>query len=366
MQKILSYFIVAMAFWLSGCKQRQEIVSPAMAPVTEAVFASGHIEPVRQFLLDAMNDGYIVEKRVEENAVVRPGQLLFVQDSINPGIQQTRTMENLQIARKNAADSSSVMKQLYAQARTARQKLITDSVQLTRMVKLYQTHSVSKMDLDNARFSFNASSNALNAAEDNIRSTRLNLQQSLINAEKDYQNAVASRNYYNLVSPGTYRIYEIYKKEGELIRKGDAVAMLGHPDSMLVVMNIDESSIAKIRLGQVVLVELNTEKGKTYRAFVSKIYPHFDDPSQSYKVEAIFRDIPLNLIAGTLLQANIIICTKAKVMLIPRTCLSPDNKVIVIRNHKNDTIPVIIGIVSNDWAEVLGGVTLNDRLIKAF
>jgi len=349
-----------------SCKKKQEVVSPVLAPITEAVFASGHVEPVRQFMLNTLNDGYLNEKLVVEGQVVKTGQVLFVQDFTNPDIQREKTLENMKIARVNSEDTGSVMKQLYAQALTAKQKLLTDSLQLNRMKKLYLSRSVSKMDLDNAQFNYDNSFNSLLAANENILTERRNLQQALINSEKDYQSALNSRGYYNLVSPGDYRVYEIYKKEGELVRKGENVAMLGHPDSMLVVMNVDESSIAKIKLQQLVLVELNTEKGKTYRAWVSKIYPHFDDASQSYKVEAVFKDVPVNLIAGTLLQANTIIGKKEKAMLIPRPCLVSGNKVILIRSHSHDTVQVTTGIISTDWVEILGGLNITDKVLKAY
>lgn len=350
----------------SSCRKKQEVVSPVLAPITEAVFASGHVEPVRQFMLIAFSDGYLKEKRVEENQVVKPGQILFVQDFASPNIQKEKSFENLRIAKINAADTSSVLQQLYAQALTASQRLHNDSTQLVRMKKLYRTLSVSKMDLDNAQFNYDNSFNALFAAKENINSTRLDLQQALANNRKDYELALTNRGYYNLVSPGNFRVYEIYKKEGELIRKGENVALLGHPDSMMVVMNIDESSIAKIRPGQIVLVELNTEKGRTYRAVVSKLYPHFDDVSQSYRVEAKFIDVPGNLIAGTLLQANTITGKKEKAMLIPRSCLLSDNKVILRGSNGNDTIRVATGIISTDWVEVLGSLKLTDKVIKIY
>ena len=257
-----------------------------------------------------------------------------------------------------------VLDQLKKQIETARQKLVTDSLQSVRITRLYQTNSVSRAELENAQLAFTNSSNTIKSLEDELKSTRLNLKQSLINSQSQYDIAQTNSNYYKLISPGHYRVYEIYKKQGELLRKAEAIAMLGQADTMLVVMNIDESSIAKVRLGQTVLVELNTQKGTTYVAHVSKIYPYFDDPSQSYKVEANFDQFPEDLIAGTLLQANIIVQKKDSALLIPRVYMSLDKKVLVKHGRSILSVAIETGIISTDWVEVLRGLNKTDKIIK--
>jgi len=48
---------------------------------------------------------------------------------------------------------------------------------------------------------------------------------------------------------------------------------MGSKDSLLAVMNVDEIGIDKIKENQQVLIELNTEKGKAYKAIVKKFIP---------------------------------------------------------------------------------------------
>jgi hypothetical protein len=127
---------------------------------------------------------------------------------------------------------------------------------------------------------------------------------------------------------------------------------------------VDEGSISKIQLGQQVLVELNTDKNKTYEARVTKIYPHFKEQSQSYKVEARFLQEMPGLISGTQLQANVITNKKEKALLIPHVYVMSGNKVLVERGNKKDTVIIATGIVSDEWIEVLSGLTVNDKIEK--
>lgn len=149
-----------------------------------------------------------------------------------------------------------------------------------------------------------------------------------------------------------------------MLRKGEAVAILGKPENLKIVLNIDEASIAKIQLQQKVLIELNTQKGKTYTGHVSKIYPAFDAANQAYTVEASFDTGEKSIINGTLLQANIIVGAKEKAMLIPRNCLTADNRVVLKNNNGTDTVTVTAGIISNEWVEITAGLKASDKIMQ--
>ncbi len=142
----------------------------------------------------------------------------------------------------------------------------TDSVTLSRYQHLYTTNSVSKQDLDNASLNYKSSQSAYVADLENYRSTENKVKQDLTNTQSQLQNAQAGNQYYDLVAIGPSKVYQIFKKQGDLVRKGDQVAQLGNPDSIVINLDVDEGSISKVQLGQQVLVELNTEKNKTYEA----------------------------------------------------------------------------------------------------
>lgn len=350
----------------TACKQKKVITaSPVVAPITEAVFAPGHIEATDQFTLTALNDGYIRSVPVQEGDNVGKGQVLFAQDNANALIQQKAASENLQIAKEQAAPASAILQQLQAQLVSAKQKLQNDKTQWERMQRLFSTSSVAKVDVDNARLAYDNSVNAVAGIEQNIAATNLTLQQSVVNSRSQQQTAAVNTGYYNIKSPGDYKVYSLLKKNGELVRRGEPVAVLGKND-LHIVLNIDEASISKVQLHQKVLIELNTEKGKTYTAAISKIYPQYDASSQAYTVEATFDTIPARLINGTLLQGNIIVAQKDKALLIPRSCYSADGKVLVQKEKSTDTVSIQAGIISTDWVEVLGGISVQDKLVKAF
>ena len=364
MNKALTFLAIPAICYLTGCKPKYDETTPKMAPVTEAVFASGSIEPKDAYTLTSLSDGFIVKSYVTENDLVHDKQLLFQLDNRQQNTQVRIAETNMAYARINAASNAPALLQIKAQIEAARVKMQTDSMTLVRYERLLATNSVSKQDADNARANLEASRSNFRVAVENYNATQDRVQQDLHNTQSQLDNAQAGNQYYNLIAIGESKVYQIFKKQGDLVRRGDQVAQLGNPDSIVVNLDVDEGSIGKVQLGQEVLVELNTEKNKTYPAHVSKIYPHFNETSQSYKVEARFNSELTGLISGTQLQANIITQKKPSAMLIPHVYVLTGNKVLVKKEKKIDTVSVTTGIVSDEWIEVLSGLTAQDVIVK--
>ena len=347
-----------------GCKPKYDQYSPKLAPVTEAVFASGSIEPKDAYTLTALFDGFIQKSLVTENDIVKDGQLLFQLDNRQQHIQVNIAKTNLDYARSNVAGNSPTLGQIKAQIDAARIKMLTDSMTQLRYEHLFTTNSVSRQDLDNARLNYQSSLSNYKATLENYKATENKVTQDFNVSRSQLQNAEEGNQYYNLLAIGPSKVYQIFKKQGDLVRKGDQVAQLGNPDSIVINLDIDEGSISKVQIGQQVLVELNTEKNKTFEARISKIYPHFNETSQSYKVEARFLKEMPGLISGTQLQANIVTNKKENALLIPHVYVINGNKVLVQKDKSTDTATITTGIVSNEWIEVTSGLTVNDKIVK--
>jgi HlyD family secretion protein len=364
MKRPLLYLIGATLLLSASCKPKYEEASPKTGPVIEAVFASGSIEPKDAYTLTSFSDGFIQKAYVSENDIVTDKQLLFRLDNRQQNTQVQIAETNVEYAALNASATSPALLQIKAQIDAAAIKLQADSLNFNRYNKLYATHSVSRQELDNAAVNFQASTSSYKSLLENYRATADRMKQELSNTRSQLQNARAGNQYYDLTAIGAGKVYQVFKKQGDLVRKGDKVAQIGNPDSIIIYMDIDEGSIGKIVVGQQVLVELNTDKNHTLEARVTKIYPHFNDASQSYKVEARFINEVSGLISGTQLQANIITNRKENALLIPHVYVMPGSKVLVKKGDNIDTAAITTGIVSDDWIEVLSGLTTTDIITK--
>lgn len=364
MKPTITYLAIASLLFVSACKPKLEETSPRTGPITEAVFASGTIEPKDAYTLTSISDGFVMKSYVSENDLVKDGQLLFRLDNRQQNTQVQIAETNVEYAKLNASHSSPVLLQIKAQIEAAKAKMEADSLTQDRYQRLYKTHSVSRQELDNVSVAYQSSLSAYRSQVENYRATAERMSQELSNTQSQLRNARAGNQYYDLTATGNGKVYQVFKKTGDLIRRGDKVAQIGNPDSLIIYLDIDEGSIAKVKEEQQVLVELNTRKGETLEARISKIYPHFNESTQSYKAEATLINDVHGIISGTQLQANIIITKKENAMLIPHVYMHSDNSVFVKKGDNVDTVKIETGIISEEWVEVLSGLSASDKIVK--
>ena len=155
-------------------------------------------------------------------------------------------------------------------------------------------------------------------------------------------------------------MYKKKKQLGDLAKKGDVIAVIGNPNKIYALLSVDESNISKIKLKQKVIIQLNTNKTKTYNGVVSQIYPAFDEQTQSFYCKIEFIDKLDFKISGTQLQGNIIIGNRKNVLVIPQNFLNYGNKVKV---KDIGEIKVETGFISNDFVEIKKGLNENSIIL---
>src|ERR1700761_6066771 len=116
MKQIKNYIAVAVSITLfASCKPKYDETMPQIKPVTEAVFASGSIEPKDAYTLTSLSDGFIVKSFVSENDLVHDGQLLFQLDNRQQHTQVAIAQTNVGYAKISAAGNSPELMQIKAQ-----------------------------------------------------------------------------------------------------------------------------------------------------------------------------------------------------------------------------------------------------------
>jgi multidrug efflux pump subunit AcrA (membrane-fusion protein) len=126
-------------------------------------------------------------------------------------------------------------------------------------------------------------------------------------------------------------------------------------------MQVDEFDIFKLKLGQELLVTMDSYKGQVFNARLTKILPIMNEKSKTFTVEAEFVSIPFKLFPNISFEANIVINTKKNVILIPREYLIHDSIVVL---SKGDSLVIKTGLKDYKKVEVLSGIDLNTEILK--
>ena len=150
------------------------------------------------------------------------------------------------------------------------------------------------------------------------------------------------------------RVYSIARDPGDLIGPQIPIAIIGSADSFKLELQVDEYDITSVKLGQKVLVSMDSYKGQAFEATISKINPIMLEASRTFLVEAVFVNQPEVLYPNLTVEANIILETHTDALIIPRSYLIRDSLVLT---SEKDTTKVTTGLRNYDFVEITNGLT---------
>jgi multidrug efflux pump subunit AcrA (membrane-fusion protein) len=352
-------FILTLALF-SSCGKKTEETKPIRKDVVETVFASGALEPEGKYNLTAQTDGYIVDLKFDDGDTVQKDQVLAVIDNRSNEINSASAGALLSIASRNASPEGPTLKQAEQNLQYLKEKFAQDSIQYGRFQKLFQSNSVSKLELENAKLAFDNSRTSYRNAEQNYKLARQQTEQQLLTQKSlsEVSSVMTGYNQTRAVVGG--RVYKRLKQNGDFVRRGDILAIIGSTNDLFAKLSVDETNINKVKAGQQVIVELNTDKDKIFKAALTEVYPSFDEQTQSFYCKAVFTDKLDFKVSGTQLQANIVIAEKRNALVIPKNFLGFGDKVKI---KGKGEVTVKTGFVSSEWVEILDGLNESDEIV---
>jgi multidrug efflux pump subunit AcrA (membrane-fusion protein) len=356
-----NYFIIATIFLLTSCGKKTQETKPIRKDVIETVFASGILEAKNTYTLKAQTDGYLSAVNFEEGNFVSVGKILAIVDNKENGLNQESARELYDIAQNNAQNNAPVLLQAQNSIQINKQKMEQDYVQFQRYKKLWDSNSIAKIDFENTELQYNTSKSNYENSLESYKQLKIQANQQVISNKvaKDVNSVALNKNQIKAVKSG--KVFKKYKQIGDYVTRGEAIALIGEPTNIYAKVNIDESNIGKIKVGQEALIQLNTDKDKAYKATVAEIYPAFDDATQSFICKLTFNE-PLDFtIVNTQLQSNITVGISKNALLIPRNFVDFGGNVQI--KDQKEKVKITTKFASSDWVQVLSGISDNTILI---
>lgn len=355
------FLILFSAVIITACGSESEPVKPKRDRVVETVFASGALDANTRYQLTAQVDGYIKNISVIEGTNVLEDEIFAVIDNASNSANSSAADKQLAIALSNLSDNAPAIKELTANIELAESKKAQEERNVQRYRNLRASNSISALELENAELAFSTAVTNLNALKEKLRLAKQQALQTEISqrALKEVNESLYGYNRVRIPVAGT--CIRINKKNGDFVKKGDVVAEIADLKTLVAKLNVDETVVQRIQIGQPALVSLNVSEGKVENARVLKVYPLYDDLSQSYICDLNFDSIPSFSLVGTRLEANIIVGEKENALLVPRAYLSYANTIHV--KGEDTPRPVKVGIKGTEWVEILEGLEGNEELI---
>lgn len=353
----LSCFIFAI--FLISCNNKGEKTKPATENITESVYASGIVKTKNQYQVFSTVSGNISKIFVTENDLVKAGSpLMTISDETS-----RFNLRNASLA-SNYADINAnrgKLIDLKNNIALAQSKCSNDSLLYIRQQNLWNLNVGTRFELEQKELAYQNSKTVLQSAK--IQYNDLLKQLELNDAQSKNNLAISRYKEKDLTIKSEIdgKVYSLNKKRGEMVNPQTPLATIGDATHFLLELQIDEYDIVKIKLGQKVLVSMDSYKGRIFEATISKIDPLMDSHSKSFTVEAEFVSQPPVLYPNLTVEANIIIATKENALTIPRNYLVNDSLVLIAKDKMK---PVTTGLKDYQKVEIIKGLTANDIIYK--
>lgn len=352
-----SLFILAI---LSGCGEKEQLLSPIRQDIVESVYASATVQPENMYRAYAVVTGILEKNLVEEGQTVNAGDELMKVSNPAPELSAENARLQMDLAQSNYSGKNSVIKELETQIRTANLTFNDDSLNYIRQEKLWNEGIGSQAAYEGRKLAYERSKNQLNQLKSEYRRLNLELRNKMEQARNAYAATKANSDEFTVRSTIDGKVYALFKEPGEVVIPNEPLAMLGSPDNFVLELLIDEVDVVRIELGQKVLINLDAYGETVFEAEIFKIYPQKDSRNQTFKVEAKFLNQPSKLYPGLSGEANIIVNRREKALTIPRSFLVGTDSVLTPMGMRK----VTTGIATLDRIEIISGLNESDAILK--
>ena len=170
-----------------------------------------------------------------------------------------------------------------------------------------------------------------------------------------------------IVAPFAGRVTDRMIHLGETVMPGRDCFRLVDVNPMLARVYFPERELPRVRVGQSASIEVDTHPGKEFPARVTLVNPVVDRSNGTFKVTLEVRDPEGLLRPGSFARVRLRTGVFDEALLLPRRAtLNEDGEDFVFVAH-GDTVarvPVRVGAISGDTAQILAGLAPGDRVVS--
>jgi membrane fusion protein (multidrug efflux system) len=273
---------------------------------------SGDLIPNEEVELRSQISGKIERIDFREGEKVRKGELLLHIDVRDLKAQKDRLKAEMDLAEK----------------------------ELERLEELRKVEGVSQEELDRAI-------NRVETLEAEIRELQVSIDRASIEA------------------PFSGRIGLRRVSKGDLVDSGTRIAKLVKEQPLKMDLSVPSSYAKSIEVGERIGFGVD-EKGKRYEAKVIATEPMMDASTRSLEVRAILDEEVKGLMAGTFVEADVLLRSIDTALMVPSESLLRElnsKKVWRIRNGKAEEVEVETGLIKERAVQLTEGVRPGDSVL---
>ena len=312
--------------------------------IEDKIVATGSVVPEDEVNIVPQISGIIQEIFVDEGDQVKAGDLL-AKIKVIPNEQTLNSAEG--------------------RVKTTQIILQNSEKEYNRNKKLFEKGIISEQDFNSIELRYNQDKQSLENAKSDLQIIRLG---------SIGGSALTNTNVRSTIS-GT--ILQVPVKEGDqaieanTFNPGTTIATVADLNKMIFEGRVDEGEVSKLKTGLPLKIEIGAIEDKVYDAKLTLIAPKGIEVAGAiqFQIEGeVYLDDEYIIRAGYSANATIVTQTKENVLAIDEYLLQFDNKTkeafveIEISDQNFEKRQIEVGISDGVFAEVLSGITINDKI----
>ena len=312
--------------------------------IEDKIVATGSVVPEDEVNIVPQISGIIQEIFVDEGDQVKAGDLL-AKIKVIPNEQTLNSAEG--------------------RVKTTQIILQNSEKEYNRNKKLFEKGIISEQEFNSIELRYNQDKQSLENAKSDLQIIRLG---------SIGGSALTNTNVRSTIS-GT--ILQVPVKEGDqaieanTFNPGTTIATVADLNKMIFEGRVDEGEVSKLKTGLPLKIEIGAIEDKVYDAKLTLIAPKGIEVAGAiqFQIEGeVYLDDEYIIRAGYSANASIVTQTKENVLAIDEYLLQFDNKTkeafveIEISDQNFEKRQIEVGISDGVFAEVLSGVTINDKI----
>ena len=247
--------------------------------ITEKVSASGKIFPVTEVKISSPVSGEVVELTIVEGDSVSQGQILAKIDPEAYQSQVERGVASVNASKANLANSKAQLENIKAQKEQVLSQLINAREVHKRNEKLYKEGVISSADFEGSLVNLQSLEANLRGSDASIKSAQQNVlasEYSIKSAEASLKELKTMLGRTTIIAPVSGVISKLNVEQGEQVvgtmqMSGTELMRIANLSSMEVQVEVSESDIPRVNIGDFVDVEVDAYIDRLFKGKVRQI-----------------------------------------------------------------------------------------------
>ena len=379
---LVLFILYKLLFGTSVSTFRTEKDKLSIAEVTQGKFddyitINGNVAPIATIYMDAYEGGRVLEKLIEEGAMVKKGDIILKLE--NSGLYEQILASESNLALKQN-DLRSTKLTFDSRQVEGRKDLVNSEYELQKLERnyeqnkaLYDEELISKEDYLIAKENYELAKKRydiikLQTENDvKLRSTSLSgLDTDLERMQKTLSMVYERLDHLNVRAPADGQLGFLDAEIGQSIAQGERIGQINVLTDYKIEATIDEHYIDRVKRDLVAILERN---GNEYPLRLRKVYPEVRNGK--FKVDLVFTDNkPETIRAGQSYNIKLQLGESSNALLLPKGSFfqSTGGQWIFVVNANGDEAlkrTIRIGKQNSRYYEVLEGLQAGEKVITS-